>query len=122
MRGIRLSFAIVLIAGMSMPVLAQRRRDNPPPSRQERREDRRDFRPQFQQDRQQQQKQDRQPQQQQQQDRQQQRQNDDNRAEERGRRPGPHIGDWLRRHEDLSPADQQKQLETDPGYQKSSPE
>lgn len=36
--------------------------------------------------------------------------------------PGPHAGSWLRKHEDLSPADQRKALEADPQFQKLSPD
>lgn len=36
--------------------------------------------------------------------------------------PGPHAGDWLRSHENLSPADQKKALEADPGFQKLTPQ
>jgi len=30
--------------------------------------------------------------------------------------PGPHFGDWLRNHQDLSPADRLRALEQDPGF------
>ena len=36
--------------------------------------------------------------------------------------PGPHSGDWLRDHEDLSPEQQRKALESDPGFQKLPPQ
>ena len=75
-------------------MLAPRRRDNPPP---------RQFNP---------------PPQQRQQQQQQQPQRNDNAGGNHHRGPGPHMGDWLRRHEDLPPTDQQKQLEKDPNLQK----
>lgn len=34
--------------------------------------------------------------------------------------PGPHMGDWLRKHQDLSPEQQQKALEQDPDFQRLS--
>ena len=100
MRGPKFIVAIVLTAVLSVPVLAQRRRDNTPPQRQERRE----FR-------------------------QQQRQRDQplprtNGANNAGpnRFQRPHMGDWLRHQESLAPADQQKQLEKDPNFQKLPPQ
>lgn len=106
MRGPRFIVAITLTVILSLPVLAQRRRDNPPPRQN------RDFRP-FQQQQQGQPRNNG--------------NNADNNASKNGaangnRFHGPHIGDWLRRHESLSPADQQKQLEKDPNYQRSTPE
>lgn len=39
-----------------------------------------------------------------------------------GRPPGPHFGDWLRKNLNTPPAQQQKELENDPKFQKLSPE
>lgn len=97
MRGLRFIVAIVLTTALSLPVLAQRRRDNPPPPRQNR-----EFRP-FQQP-------------------QGQPRNNGNNSGNGNRFNGPHIGDWLRRHENLPASEQQKQLEKDPNYQRSTPE
>jgi len=104
MRGPRFIVAIVLTTLLSIPVLAQRHRDNPPPHQN------RDFHP-FQQ--QQGQPRD---------NGNNNRNNNDANHAPRFQRPGPHIGDWLRRHEDLPPAEQQKQLEKDPNFQRSTPE
>ena len=38
------------------------------------------------------------------------------------RKPGPHFGDWLRKNLNTPPAQQQKALESDPKFQKLSPE
>jgi hypothetical protein len=34
------------------------------------------------------------------------------------RRPGPHMGDWLRQHSNLSPEEQQRALEEDPNFRR----
>jgi len=53
------------------------------------------------------------------------------RAENRGqqsqgrggyRQPGIHGGDWLRQHQNLPPAEQQRALQNDPNFQKLPPE
>ncbi len=38
------------------------------------------------------------------------------------RPPGPHFGDWLRKNLNTPPAQQQKELQNDPKFQKLSPE
>jgi hypothetical protein len=38
------------------------------------------------------------------------------------RRPGGHAGDWLRRYKDLPPAEQERALQSDPGFRRLSPE
>jgi len=36
--------------------------------------------------------------------------------------PGPHVGDWLRQHQSLTPEQQQKDLQNDPNFQRLTPE
>jgi hypothetical protein len=38
------------------------------------------------------------------------------------RGPGPHRGEWLRKHQNLSPAEQEKALRNDPAFQHLPPE
>jgi hypothetical protein len=37
-------------------------------------------------------------------------------------RPRGHAGDWLRRYKDLPPAEQERELQNDPGFRRLSPE
>jgi hypothetical protein len=37
-------------------------------------------------------------------------------------RPGGHAGDWLRRYKDLPPAEQERALQSDPGFRRLTPE
>jgi hypothetical protein len=46
-------------------------------------------------------------------------------GDQRGQRfrgPGPHRGEWLRKHQDLPPAEQEKALQNDPAFKQLPPE
>jgi len=44
------------------------------------------------------------------------------RAEQAARAPQGHAGDWLRHYKDMSPAEQERALQNDPGFHRLSPE
>ncbi len=114
MRGLKSIAVICLVALMASVASAQRRQPPPPPNRGGDRAGQGRFSgvPQRRDN-------DQRPSQQQ--------QNDQGTAQPGGRRfvplgPGPHMGDWLRKHEDM-PADQQeKALENDPTFRQLPPD